>query len=507
MAPLTRSLTKILLLRDPAQARINRLPIEIFTAILRLCLPDKLEPHFVSKTILFCHVCSFWRTCLLDLSSIWGTLSFNFDSLERGSKYSARPTVKFWLAHAKQHPLSLSVSSRYHDSIDEYNNGRRNVNDVFNDIAPFADRIQELDVAVDSIFRIPFFIQKGIGVPALERLSLQIKDRIDEDMWDEEYKLELLPITVFDGAPALRVATLGFSSERLGDSSYFPFPWYQLTHLNIVYRILPSTFDKILKQCINLEEALFTIGSLQDMPESLPRHPVVTLDRLSALKIKLAEYFTDESLRDYAFPSLRQFDLLVNCPHEPVHLAEIPAGISPGSLKSLQISGMRLNMDISTISQYLSACSSLEKFILYLPEIPPRDIYSALAKMAQFLPKLETLILYISLQWEKDLVADETVSVLETLFAAWSRHVDTGKTMRLLTLYPRPPQGFGHYGHWGARVQHERHDKVAEIQKKLCCRLKIGLCDGDACPTGFDLDVKYLGIHTCVPEGDEQEEW
>ncbi|KAG5725556.1 hypothetical protein E4T56_gene5988, partial [Termitomyces sp. T112] len=228
MAPVTRSLAKILPLRDQsAQARINRLPVEIFTAILLFCLPNKFEPYFAFKTLVLCQVCC---------------------------------------------------------------------------------RCQELNVKIDSIDHVPFFTWKGGKVPALERLLLQVTNRINEDGFHKGDNIP--PITVFDGAPALRAATLGFSSKRLSDPSYFPFPWHQLTHLKIVYRVLPKVSQEILKQCINLEQASYVIGSLSDTANHLPRHPIITLGRLLSLKIILKEPFETQGLfRDYSFPNLRLFEL------------------------------------------------------------------------------------------------------------------------------------------------------------------------------------------------------
>ncbi|KAG5337277.1 hypothetical protein C0989_009959 [Termitomyces sp. Mn162] len=218
------------------------------------------------------------------------------------------PAINFWLDHAKEQPFSLCVQSKYGYDKGIYN--VRNVYNLFNIIAPFSSRCQELNVKIDSIDHVPFFTWKGGKVPALERLLLQVTNRINEDGFHKGDTIP--PITVFDGAPALRAATLGFSSKRLSDPSYFPFPWHQLTHLKIVYRVLPKVSQEFLKQCINLEQASFVIGSLSDTANHLPRHPIITLGRLLSLKIILKEPFETQGLfRDYSFPNLRLFELSV----------------------------------------------------------------------------------------------------------------------------------------------------------------------------------------------------
>ncbi|KNZ80793.1 hypothetical protein J132_04298 [Termitomyces sp. J132] len=441
MAPVTRSLAKILPLRDQsAQARINRLPVGIFTAILLFCLPNKFEPYFAFKTLVLC-----------------------------------QPAINFWLDHAKEQPFSLCVQSKYGYDKGIYN--VRNVYNLFNIIAPFSSRCQELNVKIDSIDHVPFFTWKGGKVPALERLLLQVTNRINEDGFHKGDTIP--PITVFDGAPALRAATLGFSSKRLSDPSYFPFPWHQLTHLKIVYRVLPKVSQEFLKQCINLEQASFVIGSLSDTANHLPRHPIITLGRLLSLKIILKEPFETQGLfRDYSFPNLRLFELSVKRTRDIVTVTAVPAGISSESLTSLQLSGAQLSMDTHTISRYFSECPSLQNLVLSLPNIFIRDILSTLAGVVQFLPRLKMLILYTCVSRESDLISDETISACEKLFVAWTKHYfSTDKAMQLLTMYQRAPNLLSPCCQWSSCLQHRQHrhhDNVAkEIEKILHSRLKI----------------------------------
>ncbi|KAH0585725.1 hypothetical protein H2248_008936 [Termitomyces sp. 'cryptogamus'] len=449
-------------LRQSAQAPINRLSAEILTSILCLCRPAILQPYFVADTLRLCHVCRLWRTYMLDLSSTWGTLSFDFDHLRRKSDYKPQPAVEFWYSHAKERPLSLSIISK--------NAFRTIIDNVLDSIAPFTNRLHELNLNIQSIDQVPFLTRKVGTFPSLGVLSLVENGK---DTWNDEEKP---PITVFDGAPALRSAVIYFKTRRLKDPSYFPLPWHQLTYLEIAHEIPPKTFHEIFQQCINLKEGGFVIGTLfQGGMEHIP-HPIITFECLSALTLWDEHSKINESFfHDYVFPNLHLFELYCSPIFGWINLPSMPAGVCPGALRKLQLSNVNFK-NAGTFFDYLSQCLSLESLDLYLPRIPHCELFSALATSVPFLPTLKTFGLTIHFPRHEPAFYDEDISTLGDFFAAWSKHVSTKKSVKFSSM-----------------MDISRHSSLncfhAEMQQRLayriCDRLQTWLYDQETCPTGI----------------------
>ncbi|KAG6906589.1 hypothetical protein DXG01_013052 [Tephrocybe rancida] len=251
---------------------------------------------------------------------------------------------------------------------------RINVKRVFDGIAPFASRLQELDIEVDDIEQISFFSSKGGSVPLLRKLELYIETRGFKEPSEET------PITVFNAAPALHDVKLDIQSEHLSQQSYFACPWHQLTSLDIDGPIPPKTFHDIFIQCRSIKRAFFTVGTPDDSNEvvDFPRHNTV-FKHLSELKLSIEGIFKDETVfHNFVFPNPCLFELHVEDSSWPIIFNAIPPGINAASLQCLELTGDQLVMDNNSVNQYLARCLFLKTLILYLSRVPPGSIFRAL---------------------------------------------------------------------------------------------------------------------------------
>ncbi|KAG6914995.1 hypothetical protein DXG01_014009 [Tephrocybe rancida] len=470
---------------------INRLPIELLTIIICYCLPDEME---VYETMALCHVCSLWRNSLFGLTYIWKKLSFDFDESPPESTYDPRPALNFWVDHAKEQHLSLSLISKH-----DYLGTRPKILTVFSQIKRFASRIHELDIQVDSIEDIPFFKRKGGSLPALRKLCLVVEDRGHEEEWDldQEQPAES-PIMVFDAAPALRVVALGIHSERLSQQSYFACPWHQLTRLDVMEVIPPKTFYDIFIQCTNLTKASFITGTSKlNGTADVPLFKKHLFEHLIELKISIEGFnVTDEMIfHCFVFPNLQLFELRVERTEQPATFTCIFPGINASSLRCLELSGRQLRMNIDPVSQFLARCSALEILVLYLPEVPPRDIYRALSTTS-LLSTVTTIAL--SFDFHASQSHEETLTSCEELVSLWCNdHHDRPKAIQLFTLV----QGILDSRCGTHRLMNRQlgFKGTQRFIPELRSRLKRHLYDEHTQPRGVKLDVSFEGDNLHLP--------
>ncbi|KAG5650843.1 hypothetical protein H0H81_010854 [Sphagnurus paluster] len=320
---------------------IHRLPSEILVQIFDFAVEEDVEtlsPHRCGSSPLgLSQVCSAWRHAALSHSRLWNQLSVDVSAhINRQlSKASSGDLITTWFGRTGNQTLlqlslhnSLARSSRLEEMVKR--------------VTPFARRISLRTLSPKAL--IPLLTLPGGTMPVLENLVLVVESSV------YNICLRLPPVTVFDGSPQLKNATLGINSPILHVPERFVLPWCQLTCLKFELPIRLHTFSQIIRHCGQLEVAAFHISTNTiayeddwgDMDESddsdqpsegedevdnIPKYPIpennhmlpliphrLEFPRLTSLKLGIAcHMFIAQELcnlfRRLRFPALKSLEL------------------------------------------------------------------------------------------------------------------------------------------------------------------------------------------------------
>ncbi|KAJ6525077.1 hypothetical protein DFH09DRAFT_1416820, partial [Mycena vulgaris] len=96
--------------RDP----VARLPLEISSTILTLCLPSLSRPSALLAPLLFLNVCNAWTDIAVSTRALWAAIHIEFPRADGFSEF-----LGTWLTRARNHPLSISLHGAFDDDIDD----------------------------------------------------------------------------------------------------------------------------------------------------------------------------------------------------------------------------------------------------------------------------------------------------------------------------------------------------------------------------------------------------
>ncbi|KAJ6525070.1 hypothetical protein DFH09DRAFT_1372032 [Mycena vulgaris] len=138
---------------------VARLPLEISSTILTLCLPSLPRLSALQAPLLFLNVCNAWTVIAVSTPALWAAIHIEFPRAEGFSEFLGN-----WLKRARNCPLSISL----HGTFDE---------GVATVVRRHAEQLKSLEVYSDDIGdRLPTILAT---YPSLE--SLTIGSLPDED--------------------------------------------------------------------------------------------------------------------------------------------------------------------------------------------------------------------------------------------------------------------------------------------------------------------------------------
>jgi hypothetical protein len=235
-------------------APIRRAPSEVLGEIFIQCLPQICHPDVAEAPLLLCRISRFWRYVAESTPQLWREFA-----VVEGDLYRRQPRHAYrfplyrqnitWIAQqwvtraGSQSQLSLRFDGSLH-ALDvqaiEYL--------VKATLIQNSSRCRTLHLeppstsSFDSFFALP-----SSHLSSLEFLILDV---------DQAHKA----MPVFESAPRLRKLSITHAS-RYGH--IHPFPWFQLTHLEISSPTEVSSWITIFPQCIRLQHGTFNLWQAQ----------------------------------------------------------------------------------------------------------------------------------------------------------------------------------------------------------------------------------------------------
>ncbi|KAG5635484.1 hypothetical protein H0H81_011088 [Sphagnurus paluster] len=364
---------------------IRRLPPEILVRIFNyVTIKDSHSPHrMISSPFCLAHVCASWRHAIIGCSSFWDSLEMKIPSCRTPSGvFTSR--LKSWFGRTNtSRPLSLAllIQGRPEDS--------EIIEEISQAISSYSHRFSELKInfllglkgALDSFLSLP----PG-GLTGLKAVTLRGAEAPPEKID------EIIPVTVFGGAPLLQhVSLLCISSFMLSDPSRLVLPWGQLTNLEITGEIMVKAFTQVLSQCPNLRHARFLGVSIQDPsgPHGIANTQAsYTFTMLETLAIHLMGHETisdsvtiTDIVSKIHLPVIQSLKLAgdsINDTEFPFFVL-IPTLTNAAAAHTLRyLSLCFIDVEMEELIHLMTLCTELEVFKLFIFGISPIDFLNCL---------------------------------------------------------------------------------------------------------------------------------
>ncbi|KAF9462009.1 hypothetical protein BDZ94DRAFT_1310031 [Collybia nuda] len=238
-------------------APIRRAPPEILGEIFIWCLPQTRHLNVEEAPLILCRVSRFWRYVAESTPQLWCDFSVVEDDLVRRSRFTrflllrqhVISIAKQWVSRAGHHlPLSLRLDKT--SAARDLYTAKQLVDEVLiQNSARF--RTLHLEPPTPSSFN-SFFLLPSSHLPSLEHLILKV-DRIQR------------PMLVFQSAPHLRHLSINYCASRY--DRIHPFPWSQLTYLEVSSATEEVIWTNVFSQCTMLQHGIFNV-----CPDDPPIH-------------------------------------------------------------------------------------------------------------------------------------------------------------------------------------------------------------------------------------------
>ena len=252
---------------------VRCLPIEIFGKIFVYATHDRPR-HVLNISA----VCQLWRNAALGTPMLWSTLELGHHTTQE-NMYNH---INSWTKRALSYPLSL-VIRKQNGSLDPVSN-----------VLTLINKHQWKSITLDSDVKSILSIPKALELSNLELLeSFCLAPRLN---------FKLSPPSTLRYAPKLKTLSLYTVYPVTFDT--LPFPWRQLTSLNIaLWNSHGNIGLDILQACVNLEE--FIIDGNGDGPGlGLGSNDSITLQYLRKLH---THCFRNMFLLSLKTPSIQDF--------------------------------------------------------------------------------------------------------------------------------------------------------------------------------------------------------
>ncbi|KAK7038754.1 hypothetical protein VNI00_010639 [Paramarasmius palmivorus] len=273
---------------------INTLPVELFTAIFELCLPNGLssDPD-VPALVHIISVCRHWRAVALMAPHLWARLML-WDPRGRQVKM-----VGQWLGRSQSCPLTLAIR---HSSGDAVFRGEvlAATHQILTSFLRHLHRWKSITLRLERFAAFHLLPPDPAAAPSLERVEVCIGDAC----FDPQKAVQFWR-TIF-AYPALRRVSwiCGSQPSYLTDGFYTG--WERLTHIHSQFVVDDMFFD-ILACCRSLE--VLDVESLEPSNHPIIKRDRVVIPSLRSLIIRDGGLSTATVLEQLVLPSLRKADL------------------------------------------------------------------------------------------------------------------------------------------------------------------------------------------------------
>ncbi|KAG6849816.1 hypothetical protein H0H93_004765 [Arthromyces matolae] len=317
------------------------LPAEILLEIFHYCEPPKKKlPKSLLIPYTLGHVCSAWRQTALRLPSLWNTRYLEFGRTDEGLSLTVNNNDLVMTRYAVQAALRAAFI--------------------------FRESLTSLHVYVedlDCLFNLP-----STTFPVLETLGL------DGTLPYGDY---LSRSRVFAGATKLRKLVLDIEADNLFKEGElvddFPWPWSQITHLEIRRRVHLRFIPHILIKLVNLEYAYIVLedalaergipdeSSTSDSPVTFENLKELVLESSTLSSKRLSTLFSLISL-----PALSKFSLRSKFCDSGIGKVSIYSAVAP-SLENLQsLTLTPIYLDKEEGRSLLRMCPRLSRLSIFL---------------------------------------------------------------------------------------------------------------------------------------------
>ncbi|TFK37576.1 hypothetical protein BDQ12DRAFT_736109 [Crucibulum laeve] len=224
-----------------SSASIHTLPNELLEEIFLHCCSYTSDNHFVRPNsreapLLLCQISSHWRQLAQSMPALWSSLTLKHLS---GLGFDLS-IGRQWLNMSKDTSLSLEAASGYVPDVYKSLRYEVYVEDAFSLVLENVHRWKILSVQLNDSLAARFLGVPDRSSPQLEGIKISIPRSISKD------SMEALP-SKLSSFKRLRRLTW---STRSTPSSFLSVPWSQLTHIEILCPLSPSTCLAILKQSL-----------------------------------------------------------------------------------------------------------------------------------------------------------------------------------------------------------------------------------------------------------------
>ncbi|KAG5635325.1 hypothetical protein H0H81_011719 [Sphagnurus paluster] len=399
-------------------APIRLLPLETLIEIFSYTVKPWSVPRIDQAPMSVSQVCSTWRQASFMCPVLWKTLKI--DGLADHPDNFQSNILSWWFERANRSSLSFSLSQGLVGS------NHKLTERILDALFPFSHRLAHLHLSVTSLNELDPFLSDNSGtrLPLLKKLDLGVRHD----------PVEIRTIGVFRSASALRDATLGIPSDILAISSYFAFPWGQLTRLTIVSPLTSSAFSWIIIQCEQLVYASLFVdvalsSGLEDPPSPLP----VTLAHLSTLILKVDDCSDDSTLEDtldrLVLPSLKKIQFSISDTESQFKFSKAIPSLEYTSLTCLVIvNGVSYPYELSHV---LKLCNALEELAIENVRVFACELLETLLRCAYFLPSLTSFVFV----FEDEDFDDELAEIFSELVQEWARDPARRQPLKAVTLY------------------------------------------------------------------------
>lgn len=266
-------------------------------------IPPKVE----QSPIALCHVCSSFREIAIGTAGLWN--NFLIDPPKRTTRDHSVEVAQTWFYRSVQ-PISLRMSSTYNQrpELQKLNPARTLRTDVIRDlIMPHSNRFRHLSLVLSYKQFCALLAFPEDTLLSLESLDIQLGmyQLPDHEKWGVQ-------TPVFHALPRLRQFNILGGPFIEMDLRTLKLPWEQLTTLRTRFiAVTAEVCHEILRTCIALEDAAFTLGVIDDLVTT--RLASLKLATLPSLRKVAFNFASQEShilfLGLFSFPGLRALDL------------------------------------------------------------------------------------------------------------------------------------------------------------------------------------------------------
>ncbi|RDB20867.1 hypothetical protein Hypma_012047 [Hypsizygus marmoreus] len=274
---------------------VNTLPVEIFSEIFVLCLPDGLPLRSSRREapLVLCRICRYWRRIALSTTELWSS----FSSVRTDGKLFAHERIMSMYFHrSNPRPLTLEVKPMV------------NSTRILRGLLEHVGRWKTLTIKMDKGLATTFAQMKKPPL-LLESLDVTIcfDDVGDEPM--EEHENVPLAIQKMVG-----LRSLTWQSRNNIPSTFLAIPLHQLTRLEILCHLHLADCISVLSCCQQLVD--FTLDCKKPCEVETPLATMIPrLPNLLNLNVTIYIIDIGKFLEHFNFPALRSLTVS----HRRVH--------------------------------------------------------------------------------------------------------------------------------------------------------------------------------------------